>query len=77
MIPSDITSDMKLHDQETPEEVWDDVISMCCKIAHDAEMGKVWVHDLDTLKIDITTIKKLVGQGAGYKAFPKLSREPP
>jgi hypothetical protein len=75
--PKTINWRMKMREQETPEDVFDDVMSLCAKLLHDVETnGKVAMDDLVNLRDDINSIRTLVAGGSGYQAFSKISKEP-
>jgi len=58
-----------------PNEALDDVLSLCAKVLHDADVGPVFMNDLIQLRDSINDIRKAVCNGAGYKAVPRLQRE--
>ena len=66
---------MRQLDQETPEDVYEDLIAVCSKILHDAELGRVWVEDISTLRDNCNSVKAIIAHD-GYKVFPKISKEP-
>ena len=61
---------------EEAAELFSDVVSLCCKVAHDDEVdGQVHVNDLVELRDLINDMRSAVAGGVGYKGFPKLVRE--
>jgi hypothetical protein len=57
----------------TNEDLFADIVSLCCKVAHEEETEcKVQTVDLISLRDNISELRKRIARGEGYKSFPKL-----
>jgi|HubBroStandDraft_5_1064220.scaffolds.fasta_scaffold70304_4 hypothetical protein len=56
-----------------PEEAINDILSLCAKVLHDADIGPIAVIDLIDLRDRINYVRRAVSV-QGYKAFPRLRR---
>ena len=63
--------------KDDSEEVLGDVLSLCAKILHDAELedGQVYIGDLIELRDGITEVRKRIST-AGFKSFSRIREEP-
>jgi len=57
---------------QNPEEHLDDIGSMCSKVAHDIDQGRVAMTDLVSLRDMINAMRGHVANGGGYKTVPRI-----